>query len=339
MNQVPEEPPAALVEVEQPVRHRKSITKAPTEDQRSEALFIKTIAGDWPPEIQQLVLLTARAYGLNPLTKEVFAIKTKRGYQVVVGIHGLLKKAQQHVDYAGIRSASVYPGEAITIGSDGSVDHKYDPVKRIAAGLDRPVGAWAQIGRVNKTGQITWTTKFLRFGDYNNPQSDSWRQQPGHMIETRAKAFVAREAYADAIGSLYTKEELEDVDARVPSTYRKEPVPITGPEIIEEGPQEPRGDVYGPYLFKDTHRDAGSKPVPQAEAKDPTTVVPDRTCANCGAALIEYVARSGRTVRQCIYAYGELKKGNLKAAEDHTREFPNGKTNPAGDRKTEQAAG
>ncbi len=41
-----------------------------------------------------------------------------------------------------------------------------------------------------------------------------WSQYPQRMLQMRARAFALRDAFADVLGGLYLREELEDADAR-----------------------------------------------------------------------------------------------------------------------------
>ena len=59
-----------------------------------------------------------------------------------------------------------------------------------------------------------------------------WTQYPQRMLQMRARAFALRDAFADVLGGLYLREELEDADAggrwASPAPLRAPP-PVLGP--------------------------------------------------------------------------------------------------------------
>lgn len=172
-------------------------------------LYKQTIAPAGTPDAQvKLVFMYAQKLGLDPLRKQIMLIKTGFGdriqYMIIVGIHGMTALIERHKDYRGLQSAAVYPGETISINSNGDVEHTYDPVSR--HGEIRPLGAWATCARW--LGDHTHkSTIYLNFADYVNPNSNSWRSQPGWMIDKTARAFAMRASFADILSGVYAPEE------------------------------------------------------------------------------------------------------------------------------------
>lgn len=172
-------------------------------------LYRETIAPAGTPEAQvKLVFMYAQKLGLDPLRKQIMLIKTGSGerqqYMIIVGIHGMTALIERHKEYRGVYSAAVYPGETCVIDSIGNVTHTYNPPERL--GEIKPLGAWASCGRW--LGDHTHkSTIYLNFADYVNQYSQSWKQQPGWMIDKTARAFAMRAAFADILSGVYAPEE------------------------------------------------------------------------------------------------------------------------------------
>lgn len=184
------------------------------------------IAPTGTPDTQiKIAIAYAMQLGLDPLRRQVMVIKTSGGYQVVVSIHAVGSLVSQHAEYRGCQSASVYPGEEISIDADGKVSHSYSPLKRAG----KPHGAWATAIRQLGSTLVNFTI-YLRYDDYAKETSDSWRKQPAWMIEKTARMFAMRAAFPDQIANVYAPEEfgersVESGEVRARLTTR---VPISG---------------------------------------------------------------------------------------------------------------
>jgi len=68
-----------------------------------------------------------------------------------------------------------------------------------------------------------------------------WQQFPDRMLQMRARAFTLRDGFADVLGGLYLREELDNgEDRREAQTPPIPPVPsIQSPPAIEHVPPEP----------------------------------------------------------------------------------------------------
>lgn len=65
-------------------------------------------------------------------------------------------------------------------------------------------------------------------------KSGPWQQYPDRMLQMRARAFALRDVFADVLGGLYIREEIEEAseEQAPPATARRAPPPppaVTGP--------------------------------------------------------------------------------------------------------------
>ena len=76
-------------------------------------------------------LSVCKSTGLNPLNKEIWCYKDYQGKLIIfTGRDGFLAKAQQHPNYAGLRSSEVCENDEIEIDIPrGLVEHKINPKK------------------------------------------------------------------------------------------------------------------------------------------------------------------------------------------------------------------
>ena len=59
-----------------------------------------------------------------------------------------------------------------------------------------------------------------------------WQQYPERMLQMRARAFALRDGFADVLGGLYLKEEIEDA---IPAKQSNQPpIPPTPPAIVHQ---------------------------------------------------------------------------------------------------------
>jgi hypothetical protein len=65
-----------------------------------------------------------------------------------------------------------------------------------------------------------------------------WRQYPDRMLQMRARAFCLRDLFADVLGGLYLREELDDGNSQR-DPIGLPPPPANGPSAPEPPPPEP----------------------------------------------------------------------------------------------------
>lgn len=120
-----------------------------------------------------------RSTGLNPITKEVWAIKAGGRLQLMTGINGFLKIANSHPQYDGME-----------------VDYEWDE--------NRLVSATAKVYRKDRRFPSVATAYMA---EYAKP-TPIWKQMPSVMLAKCAKSLAIREAFIQELGGLYTAEEM-----------------------------------------------------------------------------------------------------------------------------------
>lgn len=120
-----------------------------------------------------------RSTGLNPITKEVWAIKAGGRLQLMTGINGFLKIANSHPQYDGME-----------------VDYEWQDGKLIAA--------TAKVYRKDRRFPSVATAYMAEY----KKSTPIWQQMPSVMLSKCAKSLALREAFIQELGGLYTAEEM-----------------------------------------------------------------------------------------------------------------------------------
>ena len=120
-----------------------------------------------------------KSTGLNPVTKEVWAIKAGGRLQLMTGINGFLRIANSH---------PMFDGMEVEFDKDG----------------DRIVAATAKVYRKDRRFPAV-ATAFM--AEYGKP-TPIWKQMPSIMLAKCAKSLAIREAFVQELGGLYTQEEM-----------------------------------------------------------------------------------------------------------------------------------
>jgi len=120
-----------------------------------------------------------KSTGLNPVTKEVWAIKAGGRLQLMTGINGFLRIANSH---------PMFDGMEVEFEKDG----------------DRIVAATAKVYRKDRRFPAV-ATAFM--AEYGKP-TPIWKQMPSVMLAKCAKSLAIREAFVQELGGLYTLEEM-----------------------------------------------------------------------------------------------------------------------------------
>ena len=127
----------------------------------------------------QLFVEICKTTGLNPLTKEMWAIKANGRLQLMTGINGFLRIANSHPQFDGMEVTNEFDGKnlvACTVKVHRK-DRKYPSV----------------------------ATAYMH--EYAKP-SPIWKQMPSVMLAKCAKSLAIREAFIQELGGLYTQEEM-----------------------------------------------------------------------------------------------------------------------------------
>jgi phage recombination protein Bet len=167
----------------------------------------------------QLFIEQCKRSDLDPLIGEAFCVprRVKVGNDWVTkhvmqpAVAGMEARADRCEDYRGIKAATVYEGDEITIDEgSGAVIHKSNPLKR-----GNVKGAWAQAFRDGRALPIAWCA----FADYvqktrDGQTTEMWRTKAATMIVKCARAAALRLAYPNAFGGIYIREEMPEESAQ-----------------------------------------------------------------------------------------------------------------------------
>jgi len=120
-----------------------------------------------------------KSTGLNPVTKEVWAIKAGGRLQLMTGINGFLRIANSHPMFDGME-----------------VEFEWDNKQLISA--------TAKVYRKDRRFPAVATAYMNEYGK----QSPIWKTMPSVMLSKCAKSLAIREAFVQELGGLYTQEEM-----------------------------------------------------------------------------------------------------------------------------------
>lgn len=171
------------------------------------------------PEQVNALLIVARAYNLNPWTKEVYAFPAKGGSIVpIVSVDGWAKLANTHPQCAGIEIS-------VEMGPDGKT----------------PVSATCRVHRRD------WKVPFELTEYYHEVKrgTDPWNKQPVRMLRHRAMIQAVRIAFG--FGGLYEADEAaRNPDVVAPPEYREATPVRTDPLSLELAAQKSNGGGAAP---------------------------------------------------------------------------------------------
>jgi phage recombination protein Bet len=174
---------------------------------------------------------TVRATGLNPVTKEVWAIKAGGRLQIMTGINGFLRIANSHPAYDGMEVEFEWDGKAL-------------------------ISATAKVYRKDRRFPSVATAYMAEYGK----PTPIWKTMPSIMLSKCAKSLAIREAFISELGGLYTQEEM-------PSEYGAGYVNKNTGEIIEVNQE--RVSRNEPRLELDQEFADESKATKQAKKNKP----------------------------------------------------------------------
>jgi phage recombination protein Bet len=127
----------------------------------------------------------AKASGLNPITKEVWFIKTNAGPQIMTGINGFWRIANEHEEFDGAEETLEHDAQGNLVSATCKIyrkDRKY------------PTIGIALLKEYKKGSPI-------------------WNSMPSVMLGKCAASVAIRKAFPLRLNGLYTKEEMPEQDA------------------------------------------------------------------------------------------------------------------------------
>lgn len=157
-----------------------------------------------------------KATGLNPFTREIWAVKYRENEpaQVFIGRDGYRKAAQAHHEYDYHQPDAVYENDIFQV-VDGEVRHSYNLSNRgnlvgaycIAKrkSSSKPVYVFAELKEYS-TGKSLWRDS----GMYKNDKGYmSQGGKPATMIKKVAESQCLRACFQDLFGGTYGEEEMD----------------------------------------------------------------------------------------------------------------------------------
>jgi len=146
-----------------------------------------------------------KASGLNPFTREIWAIKYSKDQpaQVFIGRDGYRKAAQGHSEYDYHQSDAVYEKDEFSV-LNGEVHHKYTLSNR-----GQLIGAYC-VAKRHKSSRPIYV--FAQLSEYSTGKS-LWNPttgKPATMIKKVAESQCLRACFQDLLGGTYGEEEMAD---------------------------------------------------------------------------------------------------------------------------------
>jgi len=158
-----------------------------------EMLLLRNVIakGCTEPEFK-LLMYMANTYGLDPLLKQIWAVKRNDGSPALIfaGRDGMLAIAHRSGQFYGMNSGVIYEKKTIDSGK---------PTERT---VDVPVTAWCEVWRKDMTHSFKTE---VPFAEYNTGFS-VWKSNPSAMILKVAESVCLRKAFS--VSGLYCPEEI-----------------------------------------------------------------------------------------------------------------------------------
>lgn len=152
--------------------------------------------------------------GLDPFLKEIWFIKTGSRSQLMVGLNGYLKIANNHPMFDGLE---------VTTEKDEK---------------GKLISATCKVYRKDRRVPSTATVYMAEYGK----STPIWRQMPHVMLEKCAKSVAIREAFVQQLSGTYTAEEMpKGFDLKAAGDERAAKaleVELKAAEVVEVEPSE-----------------------------------------------------------------------------------------------------
>jgi phage recombination protein Bet len=165
-------------------------------------LIKKVIAPDLNDAELQLFLWNANRMGLDPLARQLYAVKRSGRMTLQIGIDGFRVVANRN-GLAGIEEA---------VHDDEKADH--------------PMWSKVTVYRFIGGERIPFTAT-ARWAEYNVPNNSMWKKMPYLMLDKCAEALALRKGFPNELSGVYTTDEMMQAG-------KEEPVAVEPEEFTDE---------------------------------------------------------------------------------------------------------
>jgi len=190
----------------------------------------------------ELFLYMAKLYDLNPLLREIWAIKfNNQPAQIFTGRDGLLKIAHKSGMFDGMKTVLLVEqnGEALEVD--------------VAPTKSKLLGAKCYVWRKDMSHPVEVSVKFCEYDKSNSPKYNTWKDKPDTMIKKVAEAHCLRRTFS--IHGLYLPEEFKQAqdDVQAGESINHNVLPPNDAEPKDE-PEEEKSDPKFDELPKEVQR-------------------------------------------------------------------------------------
>lgn len=209
----------------------------------------KTVFPEGTPDEVRLFGIVCTRTGLDPFTKQIYAVKNRGQVQIMTGIDGFRSVASRSPRYLG-QDGPYWCGE------DGQWKDVWLEGKP-------PSAAKVIVRTLSPSGQVMETPAVAHWHEYGSNRN-VWAKMPSLMLAKCAESLALRKAFPNDMSGLYTHEEMSQAQPEEPPKPQAtldQSLSIVN-EVIEEASDDPIIDV---------------EPEPEAEEPDPlTTSIPTK---------------------------------------------------------------
>ena len=178
-------------------------------------LISTTIAPGCSGDELRLFAYACQRTGLDPFSKQIYAIKRGGKMTIQAGIDGLRSIAE--------RTGQLDGSETFWCGDDGQWQDVW-------LGSKPPAAAKTIIHRKGASHPFVGVA---RFADYNAGQG-LWTKMPAAMIAKCSEALALRKAFPADLSGVYSADEMQQVEVET-VTVTAEPAPAGDPKIYNAG--------------------------------------------------------------------------------------------------------